>query len=49
VAKPVRVYANIPIGQISFHVLEGSVSQPYNKKKNAKYSGQEAKPKESMM
>ncbi len=49
VTKPVRVYAGMPIGQILYHVPEGDVINPYDKKKDAKYNHQEALPKESMM
>lgn len=46
---PVRVYAGMPIGQIIYYVVEGDVERLYHKKDNAKYSKQEALPKESMM
>lgn len=49
VAKPVRVYAGMPIGQIIYHTAEGEVINPYNKKRDAKYSQQEHLPVESMM
>jgi len=49
VTKPVKIYSGMAIGQIIFYLVDGEVAQPYNKKKSAKYSGQEGKPKESMM
>ncbi len=49
VQKPVRVYAKMPIGQIIFYTVEGEVLNPYDKKKDAKYSKQDKLPKESMM
>ena len=48
-SKPVRVYAGMPIGQVIYYVVEGEVERLYHKKANAKYSQQEALPKESMM
>ena len=49
VKKPVRIYAGMPIGQLVYFVVEGEILNPYNKKISAKYSGQGAKPVESMM
>lgn len=49
VTKPVRVYANMPIGQIIYYVVKGEVLNPYDKKGDAKYSQQEHQPVESMM
>ncbi|MCK5589197.1 MAG: dCTP deaminase [Candidatus Pacebacteria bacterium] len=49
VTKPVRVYADMPIGQILYHKVYGKVNNPYHKKANAKYNEQAIKPKESMM
>jgi len=46
---PVRIYAGMPIGQLIYFPLEGSVEVSYDKKKNAKYSGQPDRPVESMM
>ncbi len=48
-SKPVRVYAGMPIGQLIYYLVEGETINPYNKKASAKYSHQEARPKESMM
>ncbi|MGI9117930.1 MAG: dCTP deaminase [Minisyncoccia bacterium] len=47
--KPVRIYAGMPIGQLIYYVIDGFVKNPYNKKQNAKYSGQGKDPVESMM
>lgn len=49
VSKPVRVYEDMPIGQIIYHSIEGEVLRPYSSKADAKYSKQEHLPKESMM
>ncbi len=49
VSKPVRVYAGMPIGQLIYYSVEGETINPYNKKASAKYAGQQALPKESMM
>jgi dCTP deaminase len=49
VKKPVRVYAGMPIGQLIYFPVLGDVKNAYNKKQNAKYSGQPNKPVESMM
>jgi dCTP deaminase len=46
---PVRIYPNMPIGQLIYYKVEGKVDRLYHKKKNAKYSHQENLPKESMM
>ena len=46
---PVRIYAGMPIGQLIYFVVEGEVLVSYDKKKNAKYSGQPNRPVESMM
>ena len=49
VARPVRIYAGMPIGQLIYFVIEGEVKTYYNKKENAKYNGRTIKPVESMM
>ena len=49
VSQPVRVYANMPIGQLIFFVVEGEILNYYNKKSNAKYTQRTDKPVESMM
>lgn len=46
---PVRVYAGMPIGQLIYFSVEGEIENFYNKKASAKYSGQGARPVESMM
>jgi dCTP deaminase len=45
----VRIYSGMPIGQLTYHTVEGEVERLYNKKANPKYSQKEALPKESMM
>ncbi len=49
VKMPVRVYAGMPIGQLIYFPVQGQVINAYNKKANAKYSGQPNRPVESMM
>ncbi len=46
---PVRIYANMPIGQLIYFAVEGDIENYYNKKKNAKYNKRSEKPMESMM
>lgn len=38
VIHPVRVYAGMPIGQLTFHNVEGDVRSRYNTKLSAKYN-----------
>ena len=47
--QPVRVYHGMPIGQLIYFPVEGEIEVKYNQKSNAKYSGQQNKPVESMM
>ena len=47
--QPVRIYKYMPIGQLIYFPVEGEIEVAYNKKKDAKYSGQPNKPIESMM
>ncbi len=49
VRQPVRIYAGMPIGQLIYFEIEGSVGVPYNKKKSAKYNKRTNRPVESMM
>ena len=49
VSKAVRVYAEMPIGQLIYFVIEGDVKNYYNKKANAKYTERTIRPVESMM
>ena len=49
VSQPVIVYPNMPIAQIYFQGVKGIVNNPYDKKKNAKYSDQGVKPVGSKM
>jgi dCTP deaminase len=46
---PVKVYAGMPIGQITYFVVEGEVLQDYASKTDAKYANQGAKPVGSQM
>lgn len=47
--QPVRVYPNMPIGQLIYFAVEGDIQHFYNKKQNAKYTERTARPMESMM
>jgi dCTP deaminase len=49
VKQPVRVYHGMPIGQLIYFPVDGEIEVSYNKKRNAKYSGQANRPVESMM
>lgn len=49
VAKPVVVYAGMPIGQLIYFCVEGEIKNIYTQKANAKYNERDPKPKESMM
>ncbi len=49
VRQPVRIYAGMPIGQLLYFEVNGTVAVPYNKKKSAKYTRRTTKPVESMM
>ena len=49
VKQPVRIYKYMPIGQLIYFPVDGEIAVAYNKKKDAKYSGQPDKPIESMM
>ena len=49
VAQDVRIYAGMAIGQLFYLPITGKVNNPYDKKKDAKYSHQGAEPVESMM
>jgi len=49
VTQPVRVYADMPIGQIIYFELGNNAEIPYNKKPSAKYNQQGPKPVASMM
>jgi dCTP deaminase len=49
VKMPVRVYAGMPIGQLIYFEVSGTVLNPYNKKVSAKYNQRTPVPVESMM
>jgi len=49
VAQPVRVYAGMPVGQLIYFVVDGSIENMYNKKQSAKYNSRNIRPVESMM
>ncbi len=46
---PVRVYAGMPVGQLIYFEVRGSIENAYNTKQNAKYNVRSPKPTESMM
>jgi dCTP deaminase len=49
VSRPVRVYENMPIGQLIYFKVEGEINNYYNKKVGAKYNTKNIRPVESMM
>jgi dCTP deaminase len=49
VKQPVRVYHGMPIGQLIYFEVSGTVGVPYGSKPGAKYSVRTDKPVESMM
>ena len=49
VAQAVRVYAGMPIGQLIYFEVDGTIDTFYNKKRNAKYTQRSEKPIESKM
>ncbi|HTP78967.1 MAG TPA: dCTP deaminase [Bacteroidota bacterium] len=49
VRQPVRIYADMPIGQLIYFEVSGEVGVPYTNKKGAKYNKRTNKPVESMM
>lgn len=49
VSHPVRIYYNMPIGQLIYFKVEGDIENMYNKKPSAKYNQVSEFPVESMM
>jgi dCTP deaminase len=49
VKQPVRVYAGMPIGQLIYFEVRGTIGTPYGQKASAKYRERTALPVESMM
>lgn len=49
VSRPVRVYPQMPIGQLIYFLVEGEVKTMYHQKANAKYNTRTIRPVESMM
>ena len=49
VKKPVRVYRGMPIGQLIYFEVSGTVVTQYHTKRNAKYASRGEYPVESMM
>ena len=47
--KPVRVYAYMPIGQLIYFTIDGSIDRLYHTKPGAKYNQRTSRPVESMM
>lgn len=49
VKQPVKVYKAMPIGQLIYFEIKGTIDTPYNEKKSAKYNTRSEFPTESMM
>jgi dCTP deaminase len=49
VKQPVRVYTGMPIGQLIYFEVKGTILTHYNQKQSAKYNEKTARPVESMM
>jgi dCTP deaminase len=49
VKQPVKIYREMPIGQIIYFEISGEIEIAYNTKKNAKYNQKTKFPVESMM
>lgn len=49
VVQPVRVYAGMPVGQLIYFDVDGTVLNLYNRKDGAKYIERTTRPVESMM
>ena len=49
VPRPVKVYAGMPIGQLTYHTVEGQVAAVYSRKAGAKYTTRNPKPQASAM
>ena len=49
VSQPVKVYPGMPVGQLIYFEVRGSIENFYNKKQNAKYIERTTRPVESMM
>lgn len=49
VVQAVRVYAGMPIGQLTFHTVDGSVHAVYARKPSAKYANRDPWPMPSAM
>ncbi|WP_020532067.1 dCTP deaminase [Flexithrix dorotheae] len=47
--QPVRIYCNMPIGQLIYFKVDGEINNYYNIKGSAKYNTRTVKPVESMM
>jgi dCTP deaminase len=47
--QPVRIYAGMPIGQLIYFQVHGTIENYYHRKKDAKYNERTEKPVESMM
>ncbi len=49
VTQPVRVYYDMPVGQLIYFKVEGDIKNYYNIKSSAKYNNRTVKPVESML
>lgn len=49
VAQPVRVYASMPIGQLTYHEVLSLPEKPYGSRSQSKYQGRDPMPQPSRM
>lgn len=49
VVHPVIIYPGMPIGQLTYHTVEGDITNPYGTKSVANYNNNEPKPQASRM
>lgn len=47
--QPVRIYAGMPVGQLIYFLVDGTIERYYDRKSDAKYNQRTDKPVESMM
>jgi len=47
--KPIKIYAGMPIGQLTYHTIDGTVNKSYNFKSTSKYNNKDPLPIESRM
>lgn len=49
VVEPITVYEGMPIGQLTYHMVKGSVDNSYDTKRTAKYNQRDPRPQPSRM